>query len=103
MSPAIDEDPNVLALRESMIAISLRAFAVDWVDHLEYVLWHMVVNGPMRYGRTFVTQSDIDNLRQLSHRCDCWIYVDRYRGEQCVSLIEWQDVYTHNIDLVTLP
>ena len=94
--------PAAAALANYMSKLSESAYHAGWMMHLEFALWHGIVTGPFRYGRLDLTQTHLDELRRLSDACGGWIYFDAKEGETWVSLTEWQDMYSRNIDLVEL-
>ncbi len=94
--------PEAKQLMTYMSEPSERAYSAGWMEHLEYVLWHAIINGPMRYGRLEITSGEIDELQRLRHACGGWIYFDDTSGETWLPIQEWQDLFTTNIDLVQL-
>jgi len=95
-------DPAAKTLMKYMLDISEKAYHTGWVDHLEYVLWYAVVNGPMAYGHYQITEEDISTLRKLSYSCEGWIYFNESIGESWVPINEWQDIFTKNVEFVRL-
>lgn len=89
-------------LRAFMSALCRDAYGVDWADHLEFALWHALVNGPMRYGQLLLTARHLDELRRLRDACGGWILVQRDGVVRQVSLQAWQDLYTGNVELVRM-
>lgn len=87
-------------LRACMSSLCLRAWGRDWADHLEYALWHALVQGPMRYGHVELTAECIAKLRSLRDACGGWIMQDRAGGFRFVPLDAWQDLYCGNVDLI---
>ena len=85
-----------------MSHLSEEAYAASWMQHLEFALWHAIVSGPFQYGRATITEAHIDELRRLSDACGGWVYFDRDNGETWIPLHEWQDVYSQNIELVSI-
>lgn len=85
-----------------MSKLCQQAYATDWIPHLEYALWHAVVNGPMSYGRITITDAHIAELRRLSQAGGIWVYFDEELGECSIPVEEWQDVYSRNVDIVHL-
>jgi hypothetical protein len=94
--------PAAQLLRERMSALCRRAYGSDWVDHLEYALWHALVQGPMRYGRLDLDADQIADLRALRDACGGWITMDRSGRIDWMPLAEWQDRYSGNVDLVRM-
>jgi len=94
--------PDADVLKRHMGQLSREAYGADWVEHLEFALWHAMVSGPLRYGRLDLTSSHIEELRRLSDRCGGWVYFDTSTGETWVPLAEWQDIYTRSIEFLRL-
>lgn len=92
--------PEAEQLRAHMAQLCCRAWGCDWVDHLEYALWHAMVQGPMRYGRLELTAAQLAKLRALRDACGGWIMHDRTRGIRFVPLDAWQDLYSGNVELI---
>ena len=59
------------ALAELMSDVSEKSYCADWMMDVEYVLWHVLMNGERKYGQDMITWSDIDRLKQLSQNCNC--------------------------------
>ena len=95
-------DTRSRALRDFMRELCQQAYDTDWLQHLEFALWHAVVNGPMTYGRLEITAPHIAELRRLSDLCGGWVYVDEELGERMIPLEEWQDLFSRNIDIVQM-
>jgi hypothetical protein len=83
-----------------MVELCRAAYGTDWADHLEYALWHAVVQGPMDFGRIHLDQGTLDELRRLADACGGWIRTDRDGTVECLRLEAWQDCYAANVDLV---
>ena len=49
-----------------MSEISQHAYGDPWIQHLEFVLWYAIVNGPMSYGRRGIMATDIERLREAT-------------------------------------
>lgn len=94
--------PESGRLAAYMSSLSEAAYAAAWMQHLEFALWHAVVTGPFQYGRLLITQTHIDELRRLSDASKGWVYFDDQNGETWIPLNEWQDVYSQNIELVSI-
>lgn len=92
--------PEAELLRAHMAGLCRHAWGSDWVDHLEYALWHALVQGPMRYGRLELTATHLATLRKLRDACGGWIMQDRTHGLRFVPLEAWQDLYSGNVDLI---
>jgi hypothetical protein len=95
-------DANARDLRDFMSELCQRAYGAGWIQHLEFALWHAVVNGPMTYGRLEIAEPHIAELRRLSDLSGGWVYVDDELGERSIPLEEWQDVFSRNIDIVRM-
>lgn len=89
-------------LRQRMSSICRAAYGEDWVEHLEYALWHGLVNGPMTYGRTELTRKVLTELRSLSDACAGWICMDSQGIARCLPLYQWQDQYCAKLDRVQM-
>jgi hypothetical protein len=87
-------------LRRAMEAIGRRAWGRSDAEPLEYVLWHALIHGPLRLGRTELTEADLAELRRLSDACGGWVMVDRSGHVRWLPVEAWQDVYASNVDLV---
>lgn len=87
-------------LRSRMSALCRAAYGTDWADHLEYALWHAVVQGPMDFGRIRLDAEVLAELRALADAAGGWIQTDRSGAVECVPLEAWQDRYASNVDLV---
>ncbi|MCC5888567.1 MAG: hypothetical protein JJT88_19190 [Gammaproteobacteria bacterium] len=95
-------EPEHRELERYMKMLCRMAYGLEWTDHLEYVLWHACIQGPMRYGRLDLTQEHLDDLRDLSDASDGWITRD-VQGVPCwLPLREWQDRYASNVDIIRL-
>lgn len=95
-------EPGQRELERYMKALCREAYGQEWAEHLEYVLWHACVNGPMRYGRLDLTQEHLDDLRTLSDACKGWITRDGDAQPHWLPLAAWQDRYAANVDIVHL-
>lgn len=93
-------EPAAEALRAHMAGLCREAWGTEWIDHLEYALWHALVQGPMRYGRLALTAEHLATLRRLRDDCGGWVMRDRAGDIRFVSLDAWQDLYSSNVDLV---
>lgn len=85
-----------------MNELALRAYPAGRLQHLEFVLWHAIVAGPLQYGQLEITPLHIKKLRELSYACNGWVCIDPQVGETWISLTQWQDMYSQKIDLVAL-
>lgn len=94
-------DKNAQALSDYMNMLAAQAYAGGRLQHLEYVLWHALVTGPLQYGRLAITEQHIRELRDLSYQCEGWIVFDEGGGGAWEPLAGWQDMYTRKVDRVT--
>ena len=95
-------DDNSGALAEYMSKLSVEAYHKTWTEHLEYALWHFLVNGPVRYGHLDVGEDHISRLRELSAECGGWISKTDDGVPRWIPLARWQDLYTRNVDIVKM-
>jgi len=93
-------DDNAQKLADYISSLSLKAYHQDWIQHVEFVLWHAIVQGPIRYGHLDITAEHIKQLRFLSDQCEGWIFYHRSDGLRWVPLFEWQDIYTSKFNPV---
>lgn len=94
--------PEARELERYMKALCREAYGSEWIDHLEYALWHACINGPMRYGRLELEREHLDDLRELSDACGGWISRDRAGAGRWLPLTAWQDRYSANVEIVHL-
>ena len=85
-----DLNPGQQALAKFMSNISERCYGAGWMGNLEYVLWNAVQNGPCVFGHDTISQTDIEQLKQLSQACGCWIYFDDETEETAIEPAKWQ-------------
>ena len=85
--------PRARELAEYMSGISEAAYHAGWMLHLEYELWSIVLSGPRSYGRSVITQAEIDKLKALSQNAQGWIVFDDHKEESFVPLAEWQEMF----------
>ncbi|MGI4884390.1 MAG: hypothetical protein ACRYFR_05460 [Janthinobacterium lividum] len=78
------------ALSDFMSEISEEAWYAGWMEDLEYVLWYAMLHGPGNYGRKFIDEQTISQLKQLSEEAESWIIFDdgtrpllRLYGKKC--------------------
>ena len=88
-----DLDLEQRSLADFMSQISERCWSAGWIENLEYVLWNALITGPMKYGQDFIRQEDIDTLKQLSQKANCWIIFDKELEEKHITLNDWQRKY----------
>jgi hypothetical protein len=48
-----------------MSSISEEGWSAGWMLGLEHVLWHMVLNGPAKFGRVFVDEQRVQQMKYL--------------------------------------
>ncbi len=100
MVDMLNDDAQQLA--DYMTTLSRQAYHQDWIQHVEFVLWHAIVQGPIRYGHLDISDEHIEHLRFLSDQCGGWVFYHRSAGPCWVPLIEWQDIYASKFDPVHL-
>lgn len=76
-----------------MSDISEEGWSAEWMVGLEHVLWHIVLNGPAKYGRVFVDEQLIQRLKDLSERTGGWIIFDEVTEETAILLAEWKEKF----------
>jgi hypothetical protein len=81
------------ALCDFMSEISEEAYYASWMEDLEYVLWYAVLHGPADYGRKFIDEQTISQLKQLSKDADSWIIFDDDKWETAVTLPLWEGMF----------
>lgn len=82
------------ALKSFMSEISERCYSAGWMQGLEYVLWGALSDGEREYGHYFITAEDIQQLKLLSSRAACWIYMDDRKEETAIELDSWKAMYS---------
>ena len=92
--------PEAQALAERMSRACRRSWGRCWVDHLEYVLWYATVNGPMRYGAADLEAGELAALAQAARDAQLWITRDRDGAFRALSLRDWQDRFTANVEML---
>ncbi len=95
-------EPGAAALQAFMSALCRDAYACDWADHLEYVLWHALAQGPMRFGRSQLDARSLAELRRLADACGCWVTRERDDSFRALPLAAWQDRFVSNFELLHL-
>ncbi len=93
---------GAIALQRYMATLSRKAYDHDWIDHLEYALWHAVGRGALRYGRIEIDDAVRADLRRLATACGGWIARETDGSFSLVPLREWQDRFVANFDIVTM-
>jgi hypothetical protein len=81
-----DLTSSQLLLEEYMSEISERCYSAGWMENLEYVLWHALINGQRKYGQSVISQKDIQTLIELSNSCNAWIIFDDETEETAMHL-----------------
>ncbi|OGX83644.1 hypothetical protein [Hymenobacter coccineus] len=81
------------ALCDFMSELSEEAYYAGWMDDLEYVLWYTMFKGPASYGRKFIDEQIIIQLKQLSEEAESWIIFDDDTWETAVALPAWQEIF----------
>ena len=76
-----------------MSDISEEAYCAGWMEHLEFDLWSAVKNGPIEYGRIYISDEIIDHLKKLSEEIKGWIFFDAENEEEFIRLKEWIAMY----------
>ncbi|RZJ56500.1 MAG: hypothetical protein EOO55_05035 [Hymenobacter sp.] len=92
-----ENTPDQWLLAYTMSSISERCYYAMWMDNLEYILWHSVIEGPRRYGHDEINLDDIRALKMLSERCGEWIFFDDADEETLISLDLWREKYAQHI------
>ena len=91
MIDALTSEQKLLA--EVMRGISERCYCAGWMEHLEYILWDALINGQKKYGQDVITRNDIEQLKRLSEKCNCWIYFDDVSEETAIDLELWRQKF----------
>ncbi|HEV2719660.1 MAG TPA: hypothetical protein VG323_06550 [Thermoanaerobaculia bacterium] len=81
------------ALARLMSEISEDAYCAGWLSGLEYELWQIVIDGHGQFGFGALSETDIQDLRELSDACGGWIIYDGERQQTFVPLAEWQSMF----------
>ena len=89
---------NALTLEQKKLAdfmseISERCYSAGWLKNLEYVLWDTLTKGTRKFGQDKISHDDIDELKQLSAACNCWIYFDVVKEETNIDLALWTEKF----------
>jgi hypothetical protein len=93
-----DLTENELKLAEFMSEISENCYAAGWMHNLEYVLWHAVIDGQRKYGQSYITESDIKILIELSSDAGTWIVYDDRKEQTALSLKEWTEKFKNDVN-----
>jgi hypothetical protein len=88
----LNEDQRKLA--QLMSEISERCYRAGWMEGLEFALWDVVNGGNRKYGQHEISQVEIDELRSLSEKCDCWIMFDDNLEEIPIKIAEWEMIFS---------
>jgi hypothetical protein len=83
--------PRQMALADQMSSISERCYYAGWMQNLEYILWDTLKSGERKYGHDWITQQDIDTLKDLAWLANCWIVYDKTFEETTIKLSDWQE------------
>jgi hypothetical protein len=84
-----DLNKDQQSLARLMSDISEKSFYAGWMMGLEFDLWRIVHGSDRQYGHYFVSQTEIDELKNLSRRCGCWIRFDDEMEETAIDLESW--------------
>ncbi len=95
-------EPGAAALQAFMSALCRDAYGRDWADHLEYVLWHALARGPMRFGRSELDAQRLSELRRLADACGCWVTRERDGAFRTLPLAAWQDRFASNFEVLRM-
>lgn len=95
-------EPGAAALQAFMSALCRDAYDRAWADHLEYVLWHALRHGPMRFGRSELDAGSLAELRRLADACDRWVTRERDGSFRALPLAAWQDRFAANFELLRM-
>lgn len=95
-------EPGAAALQAFMSALCHDAYERDWADHLEYVLWHALAQGPMRFGRSDLDAGRLAELRRLADACGAWVTREVDGSFRAVPLAAWQDRFASNFELLRM-
>jgi hypothetical protein len=89
--------PDQRALALAMSEVSQAAYCAGWMTGLEYALWHFLITGRRRYGKSRVTDDEIERLRALSLKCRGWIVFDDHKEEMFVPTSDWEQMFRSGI------
>lgn len=81
------------ALARLMSEISEDAYCAGWLVDLEYELWQILIDGHGQFGFGALSETDINDLRELSTACGGWIVYDKKREKTFVPLAQWQAMF----------
>lgn len=95
-------DATDAALQAFMSALCRDAYGSDWADHLEYVLWHALSQGPMRFGRSRLDAPALAELRRLADAGGRWVTRERDGAFIALPLAAWQDRFAANFELLRM-
>ncbi|MGQ7856422.1 hypothetical protein ACUN24_19480 [Pedobacter sp. WC2501] len=87
-----------LHLAAFMSGISEKCYSAGWMQNLEYVLWHAVINGERKYGQSYISEADIATLIKLSTVTNVWIIFDSEKEEMALSLKEWTEKFKKDVE-----
>jgi hypothetical protein len=83
-------------LADYMSQISEQAYHAGWLAELEYILWSAVIGGKREFGRYFISDEDVETLRSLSAKCNCWIIFDDKNDETAIKLEDWKKMFSES-------
>ena len=86
-----------LLLANYMSDICERCYYANWMQNLEYVLWHAVLHGQRKYGQDIISQKDIEVLSGLSKAVSAWIIFDDNTEEKAIDLNVWKEKFLKDI------
>lgn len=91
--PRLEGAADCHPLSQLMSDISEECWCASWLIGTEFVLWEAVLNGPMDWGQGRINEEQIDTLKALSNRYDCWIFALDYVGEIPITIRSWEKIY----------
>jgi hypothetical protein len=94
--------PGIAALQAFMSALCRDAYACDWADHLEYVLWYALAQGPMTFGRSELDARRLAELRRLADACGAWVTREADGSFRAMPFAAWQDRFASNFELLRM-
>ena len=94
--------PDAEKLKAYISALSEQAYSASWMQHLEYVLWPAVENGPRKYGCLSISQEHIDILRRLWRKSGGWIRWHEDSGETWIALDDWKRMFLNRLPDIDL-
>lgn len=85
-----DLNNDELKLAELMSNISEDGYSAGWMPGLEIALWKALNDGDRNYGRHRISQSEVEKLKFLSEKCNCWILFDDTNEETSIEIRKWK-------------